>query len=67
MDKEELLVCPFCGETKELLLWNGDDVDNIEQTQVVCNNLKGGCGGAAGWQSTEQEAIKAWNTRISND
>jgi len=68
MNKEELLPCPFCGETKELLLWNGEDDYNNEQVQVVvCDYIKQGCGSSGSWEDTEQEAVKAWNTRISND
>ena len=38
------------------------DPDCYMKTVVCCVN-KGGCGASSGWKESEEEAIKAWNTR----
>lgn len=34
---------------------------------VVCDVRKGGCGASTGWHETTEEAVKAWNTRYSEN
>ena len=56
---DALLGCPFCGttdvqmKTSKVVFW------------VQCNNTECFC--SMGGERTEKDAVKAWNTRQSND
>lgn len=54
MMSNELKPCPFCGG--KATLWQ--DLTADRQFHILC-----GCGGRVGWFETEEEAIRAWNTR----
>ena len=53
----ELLSCPMCGGNNVAIDRCGD------QYFVVCNFNNKGCGAASGYKKSENDAIKAWNTR----
>jgi len=58
--------CPFCGNAKTLKIEEVHNVlDDVEylQFRVVCDALYKGCGGASGFKSSKEKAIKAWNER----
>lgn len=52
---EELITCPYCGETAIL---NGDD----EGGEVICENPD--CGATIRGR-TRAEAVRRWNTRVA--
>lgn len=55
--KEELKCCPFCGgEARALTDPTGNQYDNL----VACTNC---CAGTATDYDSQEEAIRAWNTR----
>ena len=62
--------CPFCGESDFVeLCSDADYIDDpcdghIEQFQVCCNAIKGGCGSCGGFRDTEEEALELWNKRL---
>ena len=57
-DKPELLPCPFCGSRPNYYSW--EDKYRGEQHEYDCNN--GECPNGYP-QDTEEDAVKAWNTR----
>lgn len=65
--------CPFCGqraaEVKKLIELQ-PDANNLchpHYYSVRCNFHNGGCGTTLGGEyKTEEEAIKAWNTRLES-
>lgn len=64
---ERLLPCPFCGADAELLdarkFLVVSKFSYIFPYSVKCSNNKCGVKPYAEYSSTEQEAIRAWNTR----
>ena len=57
-EKEELKPCPFCGESS-FLTRN----DEGEQTSIVCNFNRGGCGAQSGYTDPEEQPTYRWNMR----
>ena len=58
--------CPHCGNTEALTVKHCDGPgENPDQSRVVCDFTKGGCGASGGVRYTEVEAIEAWNTRAT--
>lgn len=53
--RDELKRCPFCGGEAE--------VDGFPLRYVRCKE----CGAETGAFDSEEEAIKAWNKRVSDD
>ena len=65
MEKTELLPCPFCG-CKQMKIIESDGVVRMpepEYRQVICCQ----CGALSDLCETEEEAIKAWNTRTPSE
>jgi len=72
MSKYTLLDCPFCGQTP-----NPEDPDCIypvtrldkdgrQVWRAGCIECAGGCGAElTGWSA--EEAVAAWNRRVTND
>lgn len=62
-ENEQLKPCPFCGGKAEVFINNVDKLWNVccydEYNDYDC------CGVEIGDFLTEQEAIKAWNTRVN--
>jgi uncharacterized protein (DUF736 family) len=73
MDK--LLPCPFCGDDKSIRVWDGASArldgntdpsgDQAACRVVVCDMTSEGCGATGGYRPTEEQAVVAWNTRVS--
>jgi len=58
--------CPHCGNTEALTVKHCDGPgENPDQSRVVCDFTKGGCGASGGVRYTEAEAIEAWNDRAT--
>lgn len=57
MAEPVLLPCPFCGEDEAMLHW--DATPGGPKAAVHCMN----CRASADEFITEEQAIKAWNTR----
>jgi len=58
--------CPHCGNTEALTVKHCDGPgENPDQSRVVCDFTKGGCGASGGVRYTEVEAIEAWNARAT--
>ena len=68
-DSTQLLApCPFCG--KELAIFlnskeinDCDECGNDRSYTVVCDNQKGGCGAASGYDTDKGRAVNNWNMR----
>lgn len=70
---EELLKCPFCGNTESLRVGTDEELEsgNSGWYQVCCSayenysigRVDGGCGSASGYAETREEAIEKWNRR----
>ena len=55
----ELRPCPFCGGSATMhstLLKDGDHI-------IVCNK----CGAASGYFPNREEAVRAWDRRVSDE
>lgn len=67
----DLKLCPFCGSTAAPVVFDmaDDEADPAPirglDVTVVCAIHADGCGGAAGYQRGEEDAIVAWNRRAS--
>lgn len=67
--RQELLPCPFCGESKASDFerndeYYDDDLPTSEhQFRVICDATDGGCGSSTGFRKTTEAARKLWNTR----
>lgn len=60
--------CPFCGN-KEVGLASESQGVHFEMGTghfVRCNFLKGGCGARGGSRTNKEEAIEAWNARVTS-
>ncbi len=63
--------CPFCGNRDSVKAGSLAEVEH-KSTEwskthygVVCDYLLSGCGASTGWYyESEEEAAKAWNTRV---
>jgi len=65
--------CPFCGSTRALLFWTGEEMlletadDSIAiDYSVVCSVVRPryvGCGAQGGFRPTVELAAEAWNKR----
>lgn len=62
----DLKPCPFCGNTN-LYIQMTKESGCDDQYQVICNFNWNGCGASSGYWDTPQEAVDAWNRRVSND
>jgi len=70
---EELKPCPLCGLKVATVTTCADleECENFETCEdsgfhiVVCDVNKGGCGASSGYRKTYDEAIEAWNWRVS--
>jgi len=56
--KEELKPCPFCGKSSSL---TRDEVG--EQTAIVCDANRGGCGAQSGYTGLKEQPTYRWNMR----
>ena len=57
-----VLPCPLCGSKATIQ----QDITGKESYHVVCNNVKDMCNlisGLTTWGESEENALKAWNTR----
>lgn len=67
MSESKLKPCPFCGETPVMQCdhrWPDDVEDGVPAFEVICVNHKCPIYRADNtYYLTEQEAIKAWNSR----
>ncbi len=57
-----VLPCPLCGSKATIQ----QDITGKESYHVVCNNVKNMCNlisGLTTWGESEENALKAWNTR----
>ena len=57
-----VLPCPLCGSKATIQ----QDITGKESYHVVCNNVKDICNlisGLTTWGESEENALKAWNTR----
>ena len=61
----ELKPCPFCGEKRELLPSEALNAKWHNQFTVCCSINANGCGSTSRYADSKQEAIKAWNKRVS--
>jgi len=61
----ELKPCPFCGEKPELLPSEALNAKWHNQFTVCCSINANGCGSTSRYADSKQEAIKAWNKRVS--
>lgn len=65
-----LKACPFCGKNVAHTRHLCEGSTNINFSypnyyEVICDYIEGGCGTTLGGEyKTEEEAIKAWNTRF---
>ena len=65
--KEEVKPCPFCGSTKI----SGYETKEEDLSRLLimfslcCDNFQGGCGIRTAYYCTAQDAINAWNKRVS--
>lgn len=62
----KLKPCPFCGRTEMLTIDSMEDYLKDDIYRILCNIKDDGCGSSSGWYYSEEEAIRAWNTRISD-
>ena len=70
----ELKPCPFCNTRRAELMTLAEIelIDNPTEYQmshygVVCDYQSGGCGASTGWHyASEEDAIEAWNRRLTN-
>lgn len=61
-EKGIVLPCPLCGSKATIQ----QDITGKESYHVVCNNVKDMCNlisGLTTWGESEENALKAWNTR----
>jgi hypothetical protein len=70
--KEKLKPCPFCGNSRWLIVWDDpavlDDIQ-VHHWRVSCSMATGdhGCGASTGARTKREFAVKAWNRRVNDD
>lgn len=65
---DKLLPCPFCGKKTELRFsYAGHREDVAVNCDASDENKNKGCGAECGYSPTEEEAVKAWNTRAKEN
>ena len=69
---EDLLPCPFCGETSAIKLDYSEYYNQLNggrQRRYICAARIGinevGCGSSAGFAWTDEKAAELWNTRVN--
>lgn len=77
MSEIKLKPCPFCGDmyaptvmNQNEALWieTDPDIPECDLAIVVCCAVrKGGCGASTGLCDTVEEAVEAWNIRITEN
>ena len=60
----ELKPCPFCGNKPTIRIFRGKDGWR-DRYAVLCRYDEGGCGAESGLYHYEDEAIEAWNRRVT--
>jgi len=60
----ELKPCPFCGSKPTIRIFRGKDGWR-DRYAVLCRYDEGGCGAESGLYHYEDEAIEAWNRRVT--
>lgn len=73
--KNDYSPCPFCGNSNIVLTVCSDTMCDDKdcagcrcRTYAVCCNLHdGGCGATSGYRQTPEEAIEAWEMRVSDE
>ena len=60
----ELKRCPFCGNKPTIRIFRGKDGWR-DRYAVLCRYDEGGCGAESGLYHYEDEAIEAWNRRVT--
>lgn len=60
----ELKLCPFCGSEPTIRIFRGKDGWR-DRYAVLCRYDEGGCGAESGLYHYEEEAIEAWNRRVT--
>ena len=60
----ELKPCPFCGSEPTIRIFRGKDGWR-DRYAVLCRYDEGGCGAESGLYHYEDEAIEAWNRRVT--
>lgn len=62
--EQELKPCPFCGGKATIRIFRGKDGWR-DRYAVLCRYDEGGCGAESGLYHYEEEAIEAWNRRVT--
>lgn len=64
LEKPALKPCPFCGGEPTIRIFRGKDGWR-DRYAVLCRYDEGGCGAESGLYHYEDEAIEAWNRRVT--
>ena len=64
LEKTALKPCPFCGSEPTIRIFRGKDGWR-DRYAVLCRYDEGGCGAESGLYHYEEEAIEAWNRRVT--
>lgn len=64
LEKNALKPCPFCGSKPTIRIFRGKDGWR-DRYAVLCRYDEGGCGAESGLYHYEDEAIEAWNRRVT--